>query len=318
MGGSGRLARGGRNWGRQGEDGSLTWGPLSGPPRRCLGVVSESAPAAAALPAPTQNQPSTAQRAWVERRARLGRTLPVPRPAGSRPSFTGAGVVGWPGWLLCSQVGMFFALGAGPRAVVVVDNHTPGRRALARGTRLERVIPTQNTLRTCRLTSGHLSTAGTWRGEGGKCEDRSFPPGGAPAGAQTPGGYVCARPGWARASARTGRVVCKGSLAFPGSRAAGAGPFEHLHSLWGPGTVCNVRMAPQSTAPSRKRGTFRTALRAAEAGRPCLSGRWRPGATCWPDGGRRLRSEVLLCREAWALGDEGRAFNCCTGAGETF
>lgn len=100
--------------------------------------------------------------------------------------------------------------------------------------------------------------------------------GGAPAGAQTRCGYDCAQLGWARASARTGTVICKGSLAFPGSRAAGVGPFEHLHSLWGPGTVCNVRMTPQSAAPSRKSGTcggrVPLPVRPVEAGRHLLAG----------------------------------------------
>lgn len=307
VGGSGRLAWGGRNWGRRGRV-AISPGACSQAHGAGVWVASPSLPRRWQHFSPDAESIQHRSAGWVERWARLGQTLPILRPASSRPSFTGAGVVGWPGWLLCSEVGTFFALGAGPRAVVV-DNHTPEKRALARGTRLERVIPTQTTLRTCRLTSGRLSTAGTRRGEGGKCEDRSFPPGERRRGRRRAVATIVLSsagpghlPGRGRSYARApwlSREAVRPGWALSSTYTASGGRGLFATFGWRP----RVLPRPGKAAP-------------AEAGCPCLSGRWRPGATCWPEGGRQwLMSEVLLCREAWALGAEGRAFSCCTGEG---
>lgn len=191
--------------------------------------------------------------------------MPILRPASSRPSFTGAGVVGWPGWLLCSEVGTFFALGAGPRAVVV-DNHTPEKRALARGTWLERVIPTQTTLRTCRLTSGRLSTAGTRRGEGGKCRTGPFLRGSAGGGADALWLRLC--------SARLGQGICpdgdghmQGLLGFPGKPCGRGGPFRAPTQPLGAGD-CLQRSddAPECCPVQEKRHLRRQGALACPAG----------------------------------------------------
>lgn len=216
-------------------------------------------------------------------------------------------------------------------AVVVVDNHTTGDAALPAAPGRGRVSPRRrlsdlslDAWPTCRQPARRPAPLAALRGAAARsartgrrppAPTPSFPPGATGGGAaQDPWSPpASATRAW---SARLGeglrpgkRIFCRGSWASrrkPCGR--GGAPSSTCVVPGSRGPFAPFGRRPRAAAASRKSGAFRRRLSSAQLRRSSGSGRWRPGATCWPARGRRLasggpRAQRTEGRSAGALGE---------------